>query len=71
MFDPNTLYMASLWGAIGAGFFIYGKKQGSAPALICGLSLGGITFFVYSPLILSLVCIGIIAASVFAMKRGY
>jgi hypothetical protein len=71
MFDINTLYLATLWSAVGTGFFIYGKKQGSSPALICGLALIAITFFVYSPVTLCLVCAGIIAASVFAMKQGY
>ena len=71
MFDINTLYAGALWSAIGSGFFIYGKKEGSSPALICGLGLVAITFFIYKPLILSLVAIGLISASIYAIKRGY
>jgi hypothetical protein len=71
MFDIDTLYASVLWSGIGSGFFIYGKKQGNAPALVCGCALFAISFFVYAPLTLSLLSIGIIAASVMAMKMGY
>jgi hypothetical protein len=71
MLNPDTMMAGLLWSSIGAGFFVYGKKNGSAPALICGCSLFGISLFVYSPIYLSLVSIAVIAASVFAIKRGY
>jgi hypothetical protein len=62
-FSFSTAYlMASLlWGAIGAGFCIYGKKQRSAPAWIGGLVLVGMTYFIRDALWMSLAAVGIIA----------
>ena len=39
--NPGTLIASLIWGAIGAGFFIYGKKQRSAPSLFGGILNGG------------------------------
>lgn len=39
MGDPATLLWGVLFGAIGMGFFVYGKKQGVLVALLCGLAL--------------------------------
>jgi hypothetical protein len=45
-----------LWGVlfsgIGVGFFIYGKKQGAAVPLICGLTLMVFPYFVSNTLLL-------------------
>ncbi len=43
--------VASLWwgmvfGAIGLGFFIYGKKQGAIMPLLCGIALMVFPYFV-------------------------
>ncbi|MBU1105519.1 MAG: hypothetical protein KKB51_02530 [Candidatus Riflebacteria bacterium] len=37
--DGTSLMLGILWGAIGTGFFIYGKKQSKAGYLICGIGL--------------------------------
>jgi hypothetical protein len=68
MLDPNSLMASVLWGAIGAGFVAYGKKQGKAPALVGGLCIVGATFFVYSPLALAAVC-ALILLGVYAANR--
>jgi hypothetical protein len=33
-----------IWGGIGLGLFVYGKKQRSAPALVGGMALLGISY---------------------------
>jgi hypothetical protein len=35
----NSMMLAMVWGAIGTGYFIYGKKQARAAFLICGIAL--------------------------------
>ncbi len=50
MFGMTTaaLMWSMVFGSIGTGYFIYGKRQGEALWLIAGLLLGGVMFFVYS-----------------------
>ena len=41
-----SLYMTMIWGAIGAGYFIFGKKQSRFTFLLCGVGLMAFPFFV-------------------------
>jgi hypothetical protein len=59
--DSGTLVASLIWGAIGAGFFIYGKKQGSAPALVGGAALVAGSYFIGSALWMSVASVGVIA----------
>ncbi len=44
--DENTIILSMLWGAFGAGFFIFGKKQSRATFLVCGIALCAFPLFV-------------------------
>jgi hypothetical protein len=44
--DTATLLWGVLFGAVGMGFFIYGKKQKSVIPFICGLMLMIFPYFV-------------------------
>jgi hypothetical protein len=68
-FSTGYLIASLLWGSIGAGFIIYGKKQQSAPAWIGGLVLVGMTYFVREVLWMSLAAVGIIAGIWFWSSR--
>ncbi|PIQ27391.1 hypothetical protein COW36_22580 [bacterium (Candidatus Blackallbacteria) CG17_big_fil_post_rev_8_21_14_2_50_48_46] len=37
--EANSLWMGLLWGSIGAGYFIYGKKQNSVLLMLLGFCL--------------------------------
>ncbi|HNV68992.1 MAG TPA: hypothetical protein PKO06_04780 [Candidatus Ozemobacteraceae bacterium] len=37
--NTSSLMLGLIWGAIGSGYFIYGKKQGRAVFLLCGVVL--------------------------------
>jgi hypothetical protein len=37
--NQSLLLWGLLFGSIGLGFFIYGKKQGAAVPLVCGVAL--------------------------------
>jgi hypothetical protein len=41
-----------LFGSIGLGYFIYGKKQRAVVPLICGLVLMAFPYFVTNPVLL-------------------
>jgi hypothetical protein len=58
--DAGYLLINMLWSTIGAGFWIYGKKQRTAPPLFGGAALVGICFVITSAFWLSVASIGII-----------
>jgi hypothetical protein len=51
-----------LFGSIGLGYFIYGKKQRAVVPLVCGVALMVFPYFVSNALLL--VGIGIVLAAV-------
>ena len=51
----STLLASLLWGSIGLGFAIYGKKQRAMAPLVGGLLLLGISYFIGSALVMSVV----------------
>ena len=71
MFDINFLLASMVWGTIGTGCVVYGKKQAAMPALVAGLALVALSWFVRSPLLLSILSLLCLAGMVWASKRGY
>lgn len=55
--DTSTLLWSLLFGSIGLGFFVYGKKQKAVIPLFCGLGLMIYPYFVSNTLLL--VAIGV------------
>ena len=60
-FSAGTLFASLIWGSIGVGFCIYGKKQGSAPALVGGVALVAISYLIWSALWMSVTACAILA----------
>ena len=60
-FTAGTLVASLIWGSIGTGFFIYGWKQQSIPPLVGGLLLIIASYFISSPLYMSLASVAAIA----------
>ena len=71
LFDTNFLLASLLWGSIGVGYFIYGKKQGAMMPMIGGIVMIAVSYVVSSWLLMTLLSIGIIFAIHWLMKRGY
>jgi hypothetical protein len=71
MFNANFLFASLVWGSVGLGYFIYGKKQTSWPAMIGGIIMMASSYFVGSALWMSLICLGLIVAVYFLLKQGY
>lgn len=44
--DGTSLMLGMVWGAIGTGFFLYGKKQTRVVFIICGIALMVFPMFV-------------------------
>jgi hypothetical protein len=71
LFDTNYLFASLLWGSIGAGYWIYGKKQREMMPMIGGVVMIVVSYFANSWLLMSLVCIALMVAVYYLMKRGY
>jgi hypothetical protein len=54
--DGNLLMASMLFGSIGLGMLMYGKKAGRPVPLIAGLALLTIPYFIPNLLILAIVC---------------
>ena len=71
MFNANFLFASLIWGSVGMGYFIYGKKQASWVAMIGGVLMMAASYFIGSALLMSLFCAAMIAAVYFLIKQGY
>ena len=71
MFSTNYLFASLIWGSIGLGYFIYGKKQSSWSPMIGGLLMMAGSYFIGSALLMSLISIAIIVAVYFLLRQGY
>jgi hypothetical protein len=70
MFSASFLFASLLWGSVGFGYFIYGKKQQSLSPMVGGILMITVSYFVGSALLMSLVCLGIGGAVYFLLRRG-
>jgi hypothetical protein len=63
--DTSSLVWDLLFGSIGIGFLIYGRKRGAVVPLMCGLALVISPYFVSDTILLITVGIMLIAISYF------
>jgi hypothetical protein len=71
MFNASFLFASLVWGSIGVGYFIYGKKQQSLSPMIGGILMIGVSYFVGSALLMSAICVLIILTVYGLLRRGY
>jgi hypothetical protein len=60
--DTSSLLWGLLFGSIGLGYLIYGRKQRAVVPLLCGLSLMVFPYFVSSNILL--VAIGVVLMAI-------
>ncbi len=70
MFDTPFLYASLLWGTIGGGCIVYGKKQGAALPLIAGFALLAASF-IPSVWLMSVLSVLLLAGMVWGLRQGY
>jgi hypothetical protein len=69
-FSSGMLFASLIWGSIGVGMAIYGKKQQSAPALVGGVAMIAVSYLVADPLWMSVASIALIVGVYFWSRRG-
>lgn len=57
-----TLFWGVLFGSIGLGYFVYGKRQGAMLPLLCGVGLMAFPYFVTETWLVLLVGAALAAA---------
>ncbi|MDB6076179.1 MAG: hypothetical protein JWO89_3819 [Verrucomicrobiaceae bacterium] len=55
MTDADNLFLSIVFGAIGMGYFVYGKKNARLIPLLAGMGLCGFPYFISSGLAMILV----------------
>ena len=66
--NAATLFWGVLFGSIGLGFFVYGRKQRAIVPLVCGLALMVFPDFVSGAVWLVLIGVGLIAVPYFVRR---
>ena len=70
LLDTKFLLASLIWGSIGVGYFIYGKKQQEVAPLVGGLVMIAVSYLVGSALLMSLISIAVMIA-VYYVVRGF
>ncbi len=68
--SSSFLFASLIWGSIGMGFAIYGKRQRETAPLVGGVALMAISYFISSALLMSLVGVALVAGIVWYQRQG-
>lgn len=63
--NMTGLLLSLLFGTIGMGYLMYGKRMGEFTPIGVGLGLMVIPYFISSNLLLVLICVGLMAVPFF------
>ncbi len=63
--STSALFWSLLFGSIGLGFFIYGKRQKAPVPLVCGLALMLFPYFVPNTILMVAIGIALVAIPYF------
>lgn len=71
LLDSKFLFASLIWGSVGVGYFVYGKKQEAMIPMIGGLVMVAVSYFVGSWLWMTLTCVGLMIGIYWLLKQGY
>ena len=71
MFSANTLFASLIWGSIGVGLIVYGKKQASVVHFAGGVLMVAVSYLAGTALAMSVISIGLIAAMYWLRRSGF
>jgi hypothetical protein len=70
-FDPLSLLVSFLVGAVGFVAFMYGRKQRRIPQSVAGLILMVYPYFVPGPMLVLLIAVGLLGLMWLAIRAGW
>ncbi len=71
LLSANWLFASLVWGAVGLGYCIYGRRQRSWAPFTAGVLMMVVSWFVGSALLMSLMCVTLMALTYVLLKQGY
>lgn len=63
--DTSVLLWGLVFGSVGFGYFLYGRKQRAVVPLMCGIALMAFPYFISNTILLVVVGIALAAAPYF------
>lgn len=69
--DPNFLFASLIWSSVGVGYFIYGKRQQLWVPWLGGVVMIAVSCVVPSVLLMSLICLVVMAAVHVLLQQGW
>jgi hypothetical protein len=69
IFDAEFLFASLIWGSVGFGYFIYGRKQQETVPLIAGLSMIAASYVVGSAMLMSIVSLALMTGVYLIMRQ--
>jgi hypothetical protein len=69
-FNENFLFASMIWGSIGMGYWIYGKRQASMASMLSGAAMIVISTFVASILWMSVACVALMLLVFLLVRQG-
>jgi hypothetical protein len=71
LLDAKFLFASLVWGSVGLGYCIYGKRQQSWVAMAGGFLMIALSYFVGSALVMSLLCLALMVLVYLLLRQGY
>ena len=71
MFDTNFLFASMLWGSVGVAYCIYGKRQRAITPFFGGVLMIAVSYLVGNVVMMSLLCLGLMAAVYYLAKQDF
>lgn len=69
LLSSSFLFASLFWGSVGAGYWIYGKRQSAMSAMLGGVAMIAVSCVVRSWFFMSLICLAICAGVFMLLKR--
>jgi len=63
--SASLLLWGVLFGAVGLGFFVYGRKEQAIVPLVCGVALMAVPYFISNTILLLIVGVALVATPYF------
>ena len=70
MVNTNVLLASLLWGSLGTGFCVYGKKRGAAVPLAGGLALIAVSTLAGTVLLMSALGLALLGVMAWLSRAG-